>query len=218
VSVSDPIAAAVFDCDGLLVDSAACWRLAYERALARRGRALDEELLARLSGASVASAARLLELEAELLRAELARAFRDEPLPALPGAALLLEALAGRLPVAVATNAPAELATLALQRAGLGEVLPPIVSADGGRQKPEPDVYLAACGRLGAAPGQAVAFEDSPVGAAAALAAGVRLVYVPSGVGGDVPGAELEAGRLDEGCVLELLGVGLELTNTNRSR
>ena len=48
------------------------------------------------------------------------------------------------------------------------------------RPKPAPDVYLLAAERLGAAPADCVVIEDSPAGAAAALAAGMRAIgYAP---------------------------------------
>jgi HAD superfamily hydrolase (TIGR01509 family) len=48
------------------------------------------------------------------------------------------------------------------------------------RPKPAPDVYLLAAERLDARPGECVVIEDSPAGAAAALAAGLRAVgYAP---------------------------------------
>ncbi len=47
--------------------------------------------------------------------------------------------------------------------------------------KPAPDPYLEACRRLGVEPGPAViALEDSPTGVAAARAAGLTVIGVPS--------------------------------------
>jgi HAD superfamily hydrolase (TIGR01509 family) len=192
-----PPLAAVFDCDGLLVDSAECWRLAYERVLALDGRKLDGELLRSLNGASVRAAAAMLGVAGETLHAELRLAFQAGPLSARAGARALLRQLQGHLPMAVATNAPRELAALALERVGLGDYLPIVISAETVREKPEPDVYLAACECLGVTPARAVALEDSPVGAAAARAAGLRLIYIPSGDHGKVV-ADLQAQRLDD--------------------
>jgi beta-phosphoglucomutase-like phosphatase (HAD superfamily) len=45
--------------------------------------------------------------------------------------------------------------------------------------KPAPDPYLAAAALVGADPARCVAIEDSPTGAASALAAGCRTVAVP---------------------------------------
>jgi HAD superfamily hydrolase (TIGR01509 family) len=47
------------------------------------------------------------------------------------------------------------------------------------RAKPDPALYLLAAERLGVAPADCVAFEDSENGAKAALAAGLRVVIVP---------------------------------------
>ena len=52
---------------------------------------------------------------------------------------------------------------------------------EGKRPKPAPDLYLAALDGLGLAPEEAVALEDSPNGLAAAKAAGLFCVAVPSG-------------------------------------
>ena len=47
--------------------------------------------------------------------------------------------------------------------------------------KPAPDPYLEACRRLGVEPGPGVvALEDSPTGVAAARAAGLTVIGVPS--------------------------------------
>ena len=47
------------------------------------------------------------------------------------------------------------------------------------RQKPAPDIFLAAADRLGAAPGDCVVLEDSLAGVEAARAAGMHVVAVP---------------------------------------
>jgi beta-phosphoglucomutase-like phosphatase (HAD superfamily) len=46
--------------------------------------------------------------------------------------------------------------------------------------KPSPEVYLLALDRLGVPASQAVAVEDSPHGAAAAKAAGLRCIAIPN--------------------------------------
>lgn len=45
--------------------------------------------------------------------------------------------------------------------------------------KPQPDIYLLACRKLGVDPSQAYAVEDSPNGIRAAAAAGMRPIMVP---------------------------------------
>ena len=48
------------------------------------------------------------------------------------------------------------------------------------RGKPAPDVYLEAARRLGVAPGQAAAIEDSTNGILSARAAGMRVIAIPN--------------------------------------
>src|SRR5215467_13598736 len=92
--------AAVFDCDGLLVDSAACWRRAYSAV------AVADVDLDALAGASVAGAATFLGVSEDALRAALLSAVVSLPPPPLPGAHELIAALRDCLPLAVASNAP----------------------------------------------------------------------------------------------------------------
>ena len=61
-------------------------------------------------------------------------------------------------------------------------------------------MYLLACERLGAAPSRAIGLEDSPTGVAAARAAGMFVIGIPSFPGilldeADLVGASLADGR-----------------------
>jgi HAD superfamily hydrolase (TIGR01509 family) len=68
-------------------------------------------------------------------------------------------------------------------RERLGELLTEfdavVTRADVARGKPFPDLYLEAAARLGVAPADALALEDSPTGARAAIAAGMPVLVVP---------------------------------------
>jgi HAD superfamily hydrolase (TIGR01509 family) len=59
-----------------------------------------------------------------------------------------------------------------------------IVTADHDpeRAKPQPTLYLEALEQIGAAPHEAIAFEDSPNGAQAAKAAGIFVVGIPNAI------------------------------------
>jgi HAD superfamily hydrolase (TIGR01509 family) len=99
----------------------------------------------------------------------------------MPGAVELVRALAGRVPIAVASNSPRRLLELSLDRAGLTGVPDAVVAADDVTHgKPAPDLYLAACAALGVDPGASVAFEDTITGVTSARAAGMTVVGVPS--------------------------------------
>ena len=71
-----------------------------------------------------------------------------------------------------------------LRRLERAEHFDAIVAADHdtARAKPAPTLYLEALERLALGPEEAIAFEDSPNGIAAAKAAGIFTVAVPNGV------------------------------------
>ncbi|HET6449473.1 MAG TPA: HAD family phosphatase [Conexibacter sp.] len=205
--------AAVFDCDGLLVDSQRCWDRAYELVAADRGRSLDDIRLEALLGASVARAASQLSrdlggpVDADELRAALAESFAADPPEALPGARELVAELATHMPLAVASNGPRDVVLGVLDQLGMREAFAAVVSAEEtAREKPEPHVYLEACRRLAVAPRAAIAFEDSALGAQAARSAGLALVLVPATAAVHVD-ADLVVMRLDDPRVRAFLGV-----------
>ena len=107
--------------------------------------------------------------------------------------------------MAVASQSPLARVQLSLHVAGLagqfGEHI--YVTSMVPRPKPAPDIYLLAATRLGARPADCVVIEDSPPGAAAALAAGMRVV-------GYAPGKTAEAMRASGAQVIhsmdELIG------------
>lgn len=204
---------AVFDCDGLLVDSQRCWEHAYATVAAARGRPLDDVRLERLLGASVARAATLLgeDLGAPVgereVRVALEESFAGDPPEALPGARELVAELAGRMPLGVASNGPRELVQGVLERLGMRAAFAAVVSGEQTAcEKPAPDVYLEACRQLAVAPGDTVAFEDSPLGARAARSAGLFVVLVPSAPGGATD-ADLVVARLADARLRALLGL-----------
>ena len=101
--------------------------------------------------------------------------------PLKTGALPLLEALhAAGIPCAVASSSSVDEIR---HRLGHVDVLKYFRSIAGGDEvthgKPDPALYLLAAARLGVAPEDCIAFEDSENGARAAQAAGVRVVIVP---------------------------------------
>ena len=198
VAKPSPPAAVVFDCDGLLLDTEAAWTAAESTLFERYGRTFGLDDKRALVGSSAVTGGLILErlldqpgraeeLSAELLA--LAAVEYEKGAAPLPGAAELVGALRGGVPVAVATNTPRALVEPALVAAGFDGAFDAVVGADDvPNPKPAPDVYLAACERLGVLPTEAIAFEDSPTGVAAARAAGLYVVGVPS-----LPGLALDA-------------------------
>jgi HAD superfamily hydrolase (TIGR01509 family) len=111
-----------------------------------------------------------------------AHAFMRE-LKAVDGVGVAVEELRRRgYRMAVASQSPLARVRLSLQVAGLaGQFGDHIyVSSMVARPKPAPDIYLLAAERLGAAPAECIVIEDSPAGATAAQAAGMRVLgYAP---------------------------------------
>jgi HAD superfamily hydrolase (TIGR01509 family) len=178
--------AAVFDMDGLLLDTEPLWHDAEREMLERHGDAYsDADKVAshgRALGDTAAAYAERLGLSADVIEREISEIMLAHYVAGAPlhaGARELVDALEGRLALAVASNTSADLvrrALAAVELAALGVV---VSGQDIGQPKPAPDVYVAACQALGVAPADAIAFEDSPMGVEAALAAGLFVVGVP---------------------------------------
>ena len=87
------------------------------------------------------------------------------------------------LPTAIASSSPHTWVEPHLARLGLTEAFATVCCReDVASAKPNPDLYLLACARLGVRPAEAVAVEDSPHGVHAAKAAGLFAVAVPNPV------------------------------------
>jgi beta-phosphoglucomutase len=180
--------AVVFDIDGTLVDNMAIHTEAFAEFSARHGLPpLTPADRARLDGRANSEIFSMLfgrpldrdqwrahEREKEGLYRELSRG-RIEPMRGL--LALLNRLKADRIPVALATSAPAPNVEHTLSEIGLSHMFTIIVRADQvGRGKPAPDVFLEAARQLGVDAADCLAFEDAPMGVAAARAAGMPVV------------------------------------------
>ncbi len=207
--------AIVFDCDGLLMDTERCWTVAETAMFARHGLPFGPEDKATLIGRSIPVAATVMaqrfgrpgeeaEIQAEITAlAAHEIAARAE---AMPGAHRLIALLAGRLPLGVASNATRPLLDAALARGRFGGAFAVSIAAEEvPAPKPAPDIYLEACRRLAVVPTRALAFEDSPTGAHAARAAGLKVVGIPTLATPDFP-ADLVVGSLDDARLLEWVG------------
>ena len=193
-SLPGPFRAAIFDMDGLLLDTEPLWHDAERELLERHGDTFSDADMEESHGRAVADTARAhasrLGLPAEVIEDEIVEimlAHYAAGAPLRPGARELVQALDGRIALGVASNTYAALVHRALEASGL-EALQLVVSgADMGRPKPLPDVYAEVCRALGVAPADAIAFEDSPMGVKSAVTAGLVVVAVP-----DRPGVEAD--------------------------
>lgn len=181
---TQPIALVIFDCDGVLIDSELISTAVMVEMLRPLGVAIDQRhvlenfvghpypvvagKIAAINGAPLPD-----DFERTYRAALLARFERD--LVAMPGVADVLDALA--VPYCAATSSAPERARESLRIAGLaghfGDRLYTVSMVQ--RVKPAPDLFLLAAQRMGADPAQCLVVEDSPLGIAAARAAGMKV-------------------------------------------
>ena len=208
-----PPAAVIFDFDGIVLDSETPEYESHRRIYQRCGVELtvdewcgvigtwseghDEQWFARLCERAAEPPVR------DDYFAERRRIF-DEVIPPSPmhGIRELLEALrAAGIPTAIASSAPARWVAGAVERLGIRGLFDAVVTGDEvAHRKPAPDVYLEAARRLGVAPAQAIAIEDSGPGIAAGRAAGMRVVAIPHWLTQrhDLSGADLTVAHAGE--------------------
>lgn len=198
-TISARVRGVIFDMDGVLLDTERIWGVAEARLCRSYGASYGPDDEAATLGLLSLEACRhyarrfgLPESEAAHLERELVEMMCEElegEVPLLPGARELIDRLIGRVGLGVASNSRRVIVIRAIQRSGLADVFGVLVSADDvSRPKPAPDLYLAACERLAVPPADALALEDSPVGAASAIAAGLRCIAVmPSAPPPDLP-------------------------------
>lgn len=182
---------AIWDMDGVILDSAAQHWDSWRNLAAETGVAFTQEDFRRTFGQrnadiiprfwpakTPAAVAPLADRKEALFRA----ALRANARP-LPGALFLLAAChAAGWQQAMGSSAPIENIQLVIELLGLGDLLDAVVSGeDAPRGKPEPDIFLAAARALNLSPVHCVVLEDAVAGVQAAKAAGMRCVAVTNG-------------------------------------
>jgi beta-phosphoglucomutase family hydrolase len=181
---------AIFDWDGVIINSAAQHEISWERLSKEYGKTLpknhfkhgfgmkNEVIIPELLGwTTVPTEIRLLSLRKEAIYREVVR---ERGMTALPGVEPWLRTLREeRIPCVIASSTHRENITTTLDVLGLGEFFSSIVSSeDVKRGKPDPEIFLTAAQQIGVEPMDAVVFEDALVGIAAAQTAGMRVVAV----------------------------------------
>lgn len=203
--------AVVFDMDGLLLDTEKLWQEAEAELFRRHGAEFTHADQLRVIGTGFDVSARYfaerlgwpMERRMELVRESTALMHERVrvQVEARPGAVELIGGLR-RVPgvrLGLASNSPRYLVDDALATAGLADSFDAIVTVDDvAHPKPAPDIYRLACERLGVAPSEALALEDSASGVIAAKAAGLTCIAVPMFAETDVSAADRVIASLEE--------------------
>lgn len=187
------IRAAIFDMDGLLIDSEPLWQQAEAESFGAVGLSLSQQDLCRTVGMRIDEVVahwlelrpwdterhpprrlcnRIIERLIELVEQ------RGEPMPGVASALALCQDL--RLRLALASSSPMRIIEAVLDRLRMRERFEIVHSAElEARGTPDPAVFLTTASRLRVPPEECVALEDSIGGLRAARAAGMRCIMVP---------------------------------------
>jgi HAD superfamily hydrolase (TIGR01509 family) len=186
---SDSALLAIFDHDGVLVDSLPFHMESWFEMGRREGLDISPEFIRSTFGMTNPMILRRLlgdDLDADRIAryADIKEAcYRDIArgrIELMPGVRELLDNLTNAgVKLAIGSSGPRLNLELTVTSCGLDGRFATIVSVEEIRHgKPDPEVFLKAAGRVGLAPSCAVVFEDAPVGVQAARAAGMYAVGV----------------------------------------
>jgi sugar-phosphatase len=186
------LSAAIFDMDGLLIDSEPLWYEAAREVMTDLGVDMDEAAYATTVGLRTKEFLEhwfsIFNIDSSLLQAtddditqRVIRKFREKG-SLMPGVREVLELLSGMgFRIGLATSSPRSLIDAMLETTGLQGQFEAITSAEHlPYGKPHPQVYLDCAGILGVPPYNCICFEDSFNGMIAVKAARMKCVVIPA--------------------------------------
>lgn len=183
--------AAVFDMDGLLLDSERVSYDTFAAACKDLGVEFKEQVYLKIIGTNAQQIKRILvdgygpELPYDELRALWLDKYHaitmHQALPVKEGVVELLEWLKSKaIPMAVATSSNRQVAQIKLTNAKLIDYFESLsTGCQVTHSKPHPEIFLKAASTLSVAPEHCLAFEDSDNGVRAAVSAGMHVYQIP---------------------------------------
>ena len=175
----------IFDCNGVLVDSEPLAAAIISAEFMRAGFALTPEIVARyftgrrpadmFAEVEVAARRKLPANFAATVASTILRRFRAE-LRATNHMSYALSWLRG--PKCVASSSSLDRIRASLETTDLIRFFEPYLFSAGGMRngKPAPDLFLHVSAKMGVPPANCIVVEDSPVGVAAGVAAGMTVI------------------------------------------
>jgi mannitol-1-/sugar-/sorbitol-6-/2-deoxyglucose-6-phosphatase len=184
------IKAAIFDLDGLLIDTEPIWRAAHRSIVAGYGGSLTENEVREMAGKPTLDIARewCRRFDLQIAPVELANKIAARVVAEvnrtgrpLPGALQSVQLFQNHaIPIALASSAAPSVIEAALHCLGLEDIMSYVRSGTSvARGKPYPDLFLATAEDLGVNAKNCLVFEDSASGVQAAKAAGMKCIVVP---------------------------------------
>lgn len=179
----------IFDCDGTLADTMPLHWQAWETIARRHRLRFPKERFYALGGIPTRDILKMLSLEqaVPIDHLAVAREKEAEYLPLIHQVEPVHAVLAiardhfGKVPMAIASGGTRSIIETVLERLAIRHLFSAVVTSEAvERQKPAPDIFLAAARAIGVEPRFCRAYEDSELGLEAIRAAGMEAVDVRS--------------------------------------
>jgi sugar-phosphatase len=183
--------AAIFDMDGLLINSEPYWKIAEKKVFGALGLELSDELLRQVMGFRLPEVVAhwhrykswegksLIDVEIEILQT--VKELIIEHADAMDGVFDVLKHFYRRgTKLALASSSSMNLIDAIVDKLAIRKYFQVLLSSESGQfGKPHPEIFINAAKKLGIEPGVCVVFEDSVNGVIAAKAARMYCVAVP---------------------------------------
>jgi HAD superfamily hydrolase (TIGR01509 family) len=182
---------AIFDMDGLLLDSELLALKAFEAGCSQFNLGDQTDLFMQFVGTNADKGNAVMKQALDDLidvdefiatwRGIYADWIAKEPVPLKSGVKdVLMHLTSLNIPIAVATSTKTVAAENKLKMAGIFDYFEVVIGGDQvSHSKPKPDIFLKAAASLACEPSSCIAFEDSPNGVKSAVAAGMTVVQIP---------------------------------------
>lgn len=183
--------AIIFDMDGLMIDSERVTYECYKKYLSNLGMEITEEFYKTLLGQTKAVCKEKFlkqygedfpyEDSIETVHEMMATRFLEEGIPVKKGLPELLKYLKkNNYKTIVATSSERKRVDVILKSADIAQYFDDSICGDEVKNgKPNPEVFLKACKKLGVSTEEALVIEDSEAGIQAAFDGGIKVICVP---------------------------------------
>jgi HAD superfamily hydrolase (TIGR01509 family) len=182
--------AIIFDMDGLMIDSERHYLQAQHEIARHFNRRFTEEIRLKTMGRKPQESVEIFVKELDIplnaeevleMRNRIMRVKYQYELVPLPGLNHIIDTFYGRLKLAVCTGSQNEFLNIVVDQLKIRQKFAVLQSSDDIRTgKPNPEIYLKTCDRLGLQPSECIVLEDSLNGILAGKRAGCFVIAIPS--------------------------------------